>query len=358
MPDDPRLARRLRALREAGLAGQSITQRQLAQALSTAEPASGPLISSWENNTAVPPFSRLEAYATFFATERSVARSPFRLLPTAELTPDELERRGQLLTELTRLRKIAIHGTTSAADAIWQFSPRHDITIICPELPENLWHNLPYADPQSPDFVKLYRFADLDALVEIYGQIRALNPTNKVSISTPSEAGADVFTAHLVVLGGVDFNAVTRQLLRLIDIPVRQMARRLETDAGGFQVDNDGETAELVPLLQKADDRTELVEDVGHFYHGRNPLNEKRTVTICAGMYARGTLGAVRAMTDPRFRDRNAEYVEKNLGLEQFSIVSRVRILTGEVVTPDWTRSDVRLHQWPRESREQSGVHT
>jgi transcriptional regulator with XRE-family HTH domain len=349
MPSDRRLARRLRTLREAGLAGQSITQRQLAQAFN----ASGPLISSWENNTAAPPLSRLEAYATFFATGRSVDRQPYRLLPTSELTPDELERRDKLLTELTRLWRVGMHGTASAAGSIWHFSPTHDITIICPELPKDLWRHLPYADPQSPDYVKLYQFADLDALIEIYGQIKALNPTNKVNISKPSEAGADLFTAHLLILGGVDFNAVTRQLLPLIRIPVRQVAREDVTDAGGFQVDDDDAPTTFSPVLH----RNELLEDVAHFYYGPNPLNEERTVTICVGMYARGTLGAVRAMTDPRFRDRNAEYAKEHLGLGQFSILSRVRILTGEVVTPDWTQPDVRLHQWPRESREQSGVH-
>jgi hypothetical protein len=65
-------------------------------------------------------------------------------------------------------------------------------------------------------------------------------------------------------------------------------------------------------------------------------------------MYGRGTLGAVRALTDERFRGRNAEYVQDRFGgFETFSILSRVPILMGEVVTPDWTVRGNTVHEWP-----------
>ena len=38
--------------------------------------------------------------------------------------------------------------------------------------------------------------------------------------------------------------------------------------------------------------------------------NKRRTVTVCNGMYGRGTYGAVRALTDVRFRDSNDGYVK------------------------------------------------
>jgi hypothetical protein len=66
-------------------------------------------------------------------------------------------------------------------------------------------------------------------------------------------------------------------------------------------------------------------------------------------MYGRGTYGAVRALTDARFRDRNEDYVRQRFGhADAFSILMRVRINpNGAVVTPDWTQGDVRLHEWP-----------
>ena len=359
-PDDPHLAlaRRLRGLRVGGMSGLPITQGQLAEAFSRREPASVPLISSWENSRkpVTPPVNRLDAYATFFATERSVASRPYRLLTPSELTDDERRRHDGLLRELAELRNAAVGSTDTQTDSLWHFSSDQNITIICAELPEDLRLQMPYADPASPDFVKLYQFTDLDALIEIYGHIRAVNPSNRVSISAPSESRGDLFTAHLVVLGGVDFNMITRDLLRLIEIPVRQMARDVPTDMGGFEVGEGQEVATFKPVLQKHGDQNELVEDVGHFYRGPNPLNKERTVTICSGMFGRGTLGAVRALTDRMFSGRNEEYVTEHLGRQRFSIISRVRILNGEVVTPDWTRSSIRLHEWPKESIEHAGA--
>ncbi len=358
--DDPvvALARRLRGLRQAGFTGKSITQRHLADALSQRERTSVPLISSWENlaKPTIPPESRIDAYATFFATSRS---HDGHLIDIGEMTEREKVRYEELLRELTHLRNEAVSYLESPAspvasleNGLWHFPPDHDVTIICAVLPEILRQRMkPYTDPGSPDYVKLYRFADPDALLDLYGHIRAANPLNHVNIRTPSERLGDAYTAHLVVLGGVDWNPVTRDLLRRIELPVRQVGRDENNPSGGFEVGDKGENQLLQPEVRKFDDEEVLLEDVAHFYRGPNPFNKQRTVTICSGMYGRGTLGAVRALTDPRFRDRNEEYVRDTFaGSDRFSIVTRVYIVSGEVVTPDWTLPDIRLHEWPKES--------
>ncbi|MDY7090726.1 MAG: XRE family transcriptional regulator, partial [Actinomycetota bacterium] len=80
-----------------------------------------------------------------------------------------------------------------------------------------------------------------------------------------------------------------------------------------------------------------------------SPYNARRTVTLCNGQYGRGTYGAVRALTDARFRDRNEEFVRNRFsGAQAFSILMRVRINpNGAAVTPDWTQAENRLHEWP-----------
>jgi hypothetical protein len=360
------LARRLRALREKGLADKPITQRQLAVAFSGWERASVPLISSWESTTrpTVPPENRIDAYATFFATERSLEREPYRLIDADELTDRERSRYEDLHRELTQLRNEALGyldsptpGLDSLESGLWHFPLGQDVTIICAVLPEEWRAKMaPYTNPDSPDFVKLYQFADPDALLELYGHIRAANPLNHVNIRTPSERLADAYTAHLVVLGGVDWNPVTRDLLRRIEIPIRQIGRDDKNPTGGFEVGEKDNRQVLKPEIRTFDDEEILLEDVAHFYRGPNPFNKKRTVTICSGMYGRGTLGAVRALTDPRFRDRNEEYIKQNFaGSDRFSIVSRAFIVSGEVVTPDWTLPENRLHEWHKESSEHTG---
>src|SRR5215212_5345237 len=101
------LARRLRALREEQRSGRPLTQTQLAKALSGDRSASSPLISAWENGSRIPPPTRIEAYASFFATRRSVAGGEPRLLRDDELTDEERQVRQRLLDDLRALRSAA-----------------------------------------------------------------------------------------------------------------------------------------------------------------------------------------------------------------------------------------------------------
>jgi hypothetical protein len=92
-----------------------------------------------------------------------------------------------------------------------------------------------------------------------------------------------------------------------------------------------------------------LREDVALFARAVSPFNKERTVTICNGMYGRGTYGVVRALTDARFRDRNSDYLRSRFGdSETYCILTRVPIVDGETLTPDWTTGDYTLFEWPR----------
>src|SRR5215469_12467222 len=111
--DDSRqaLASRIRTLREERWAGKKVNQAQLAAALSGdgRRSVSVPLISSWESRTnpTVPPRSRIEDIATFFASPRSFDGQVGRLLSPDEMTVQEWAEREKLLEELTRLRGAA-----------------------------------------------------------------------------------------------------------------------------------------------------------------------------------------------------------------------------------------------------------
>jgi transcriptional regulator with XRE-family HTH domain len=349
----PALARRLRALREEEWPEAGITQAQLAQALGGSKPLSISLISSWENadRPVAPPVRRLDAYATLFATRRSVRGETVRVLPLDHLTDDERRRHDDLLQELLGLRdgqERAPEPEPAAVPDIWQFRDEEDVTIVCAPLPLELRQHLTYADPESADFTSLYTYADPDALIELFGHIRSVNPENQVSFHTTAELTPDLYTTHLVLLGGVDWNTVTRDVIERVDLPVEQIVRDDEapvSEPGGFRVRVHGEKRLFSPVL---DSKGHLLEDVAHFYRDVSPFNQKRTVTVCNGMYGRGTLGAVRALTDKKFRDRNREYLQERFGeLESFSIISRVQVIAGRGLTPDWTLPDNRLHEWP-----------
>jgi transcriptional regulator with XRE-family HTH domain len=351
------LASRLRNLREQSWPDAPLTQAQLARVLRVSVPS----ISSWESlrDPKTPPLPRLHAYATFFATRRSVDGGRYRLLDVDQLSAPERARRNELAGELLALRAAAVGGRpgvepASAATVLdrigggpWYFPDARPVTIVCAPLPAKLRQRMPHSDPRDPEYNQFFRYADLDALVELYGHLRAVNPDTTIEIRLASALEADDYTTHLVLLGGVDWNVVTRDMLAELPVPVAQVSRD-EPQRGGFEVTDGGQRRLFEPTMVRTDSGYTLVEDVAHFFRGVNPFNRKRTVTICNGMFGRGTYAAVRTLTDPRFRDRNAGYVGQRFpGGDTYSILARVRLVRGEVVTPDWTLEDTRLHEWP-----------
>jgi transcriptional regulator with XRE-family HTH domain len=347
--DDTRaLARRLRYLRTAHF-GRTVPQARLGAALG----CSVPLISAWESprGAAMPTESRLRSYATFFSTPRSIAGDHARLLPPGDLNPAEAAERDRLEQELLALRAATPPAPARSTFDPWRFRPGEPIRIVCARLPAEHLQRMPYVDPRDPDHVSLYRFADLDALLELHGYLRAVNPDSPIEVRLAPDMSAGDYVAHLVLLGGVDWNVATRYMLEQLRrdraacaMPVRQQSF-LERPDAGFVADGD----RFRPVVVAAADsprRGRLVEDVAHFFRAPNPLVPGRTLTICNGMYGRGVLGAVLALTRRGYRERNAGFIRSRFaGSPAYSVLSRVRVVRGDVVVPDWTVD--RLHQWP-----------
>jgi transcriptional regulator with XRE-family HTH domain len=364
---DPRqlLAQRLRALREARWPGQKITQPQLAQALGGGKPLSVPLISSWESQTnpRIPPLSRLEGYAALFATSRSFEGGEPRLLSPEDMSDEERQAMTELWQELTHLRADALRAesTPETEPAVlsdverslragpWCFPGGKDITIVCAQWPPEMLRQIPYTDVSDPDYIELLTVPDLDPLFELYGHLRAANPANQVNLRIAGRLSADDYTSHLVSLGGVDWNTITSNALNRLSLPVRQVADWATPGEQYFEVTENGATDKHRPKVLDVSGNPKgiLTEDVALFARAVSPFNRKRTVTICNGMYGRGTYGVVRALTDARFRDRNADYLRSRFGSsDTFCILSRVPIVDGATLTPDWTTGDYTLFEW------------
>ena len=365
------LARRLRGLREESWPGRKVNQDQLAKALSGdgRRSVSVPLISSWESRSdpKVPPANRVEDIATFFASPRSFDGHVGHLLSPDEMTVQERAEREKLLEELTRLRGAALDaaGMSQRRDTTpgvsqeinhppntgpYHFKPGDDITIVSAQLPPEMLEHMPYADPSNPDFIALYQYSELDALLELFGHLRAANPASRVEFRAAHELRPDDYTPNLVSLGGVDWNLATISILDRLQLPVTQVAHWREPGGAYFEVaETGGRKIAHRPVLEEANGRKVLREDVALFARAVSPFNRRRFVTICNGMYGRGTYGAVRALTDERFRDRNAEYLQETFGdSEAFCLLTRVTVEHGATLTPDWTLPDTVLFEWSR----------
>jgi hypothetical protein len=319
----------------------------------TGEPISPPLISSWEQGNAVPVERWLRAYATFFATDRSVEGDTPRLLRLSDLTPDERATRDELFDELRSMRGRAVQAEADVREVSappggpWHFPDGRPITIVSSEVPAE---QRPEATPAHPTLAygEMYSYASIDALFELFGHIRAANPLADVAIRKERELVPDDYATHLVVVGGVDWNELTARLVGIVGVPVKQVSPGDDPAEAYFEVEDDGQSERFAAEISGQT----LLSDVGHFLRVPSPFNRKRTLTVCNGNYSLGTLGVVRALTDKWFRDRNAAYLaERFAGSDTCSIVTRMFILNEEeVVTPDWTNPDTRLYEWPARS--------
>jgi hypothetical protein len=164
------LAQRLRQLRESW---PRLTQKKLAVAFSTEEKLASATVSSWESLTSPkpPPRHRILAYARFFCTPRSIEGEP-TLFALDELTADEKMAYEKLETELLRLRS-AVNGEAGMEEPTfhrsWHFPDAGRVTFICAQLPDD--QTGPFGDPSNPNFTALQTYADIDALVELFGHI-------------------------------------------------------------------------------------------------------------------------------------------------------------------------------------------
>jgi hypothetical protein len=184
-------------------------------------------------------------------------------------------------------------------------------------------------------------------MVELFGHLRATNPTSQINFRTVNKLAPDDYTTHLVTLGGIDWNTTTSLAIRKLGLPVRQVADWRTQGGQYFEVEESGTAIKHRPVLEESDGHETLSEDVALFARAVNPFNRKRTITICNGMYGRGTYGAIRALTDKRFRDRNAEYVRSRFGgSDSYCILTRVRVVDGKTLTPDWTLDEFKLFEW------------
>jgi transcriptional regulator with XRE-family HTH domain len=355
------LAERLRDLRAARWPGLRVKQSELASALGV----SVPTVSSWESltNPVLPPVRHLESIASFYASRRSMTEGAPHVPLPADLTGAEQQDREGLWGEFRKMRSAALRATPPKGAAagsplesdLWSFPDGKPIVIVCAELPGDMLKDVRYADPHDPDFIRLYRLADLDSLFELHGHLRAVNPHNQVDVRRATNLANDDLSSHLVILGGVDWNPLARSVLSRLSLPVRQVADWAANKPPYFEVTVDGETKRFSPRLEHlsepgpAGGREVLTEDVALFVRAANPANLATTVTICNGMYGNGTYGAVRALTDARFRDQNSTYARERFeDSAEFCILTRVRIIENLGMTPDWTVAENVLFGWSR----------
>lgn len=346
-PSALQLAQRLGQLRQRWPDAR-LTQGELAAAFSAEERVASATVSSWESlkTPKIPPTRRLQAYARFFATRRSVEGKP-KLLSLDEFTAAETKEYEKLESELIKLRNAATGESPEEEptfNRLWLFQDASQVTIVCAELPPK--ERGPYGDPANVNYTTLQKYADIDALMELHGHIRAENPAVEVRFRTPAEAEPDELTGHLVLLGGVVWNEITGRLATMAELPVRQVADNVLDSGEIFIAEVEGKQQQFWAQYMDEDKKV-LMEDVGLLARMPNPLNASRTLTICNGIHSRGVYGAVRALTDAQLREGNERYISTNFkDADAFAVLMSVTIIKNKPMTPDFNSPGVVRYQW------------
>ena len=225
----------------------------------------------------------------------------------------------------------------------WHFTDSGPVTLICPHLPREM--TSPLADPANPNYTEFLSFADLDALVELYGHIRAANPAMDVSIKPSSSFDEGDLSGHLVLIGGIAWNEITEQISKMSQLPIRQVVDAEIQTLELFVVERGGEQQRFLSKW----DADELIEDIGLIARTPNPFNTSRSLTICNGIHSRGVVGAVRALTDAKLRESNERYLAETFSTESsFAILMRVPVIARRTTTPEFRSANCILYQWSR----------
>ena len=359
-----RLAERLRDLREREYRQLTqkqspLTQKQLGKVLGGPEALSVATVSLWEKpgSNRLPPPQRLATYARLFCSSRSFEAGPPRLLRDDELTEQEQEREADLYAELLALRERAQStGPTAPAaheqqaaperrSSIWSVPDGQAVSIVCSDAPEA--DRPSYADPGHLNYSRYARYADLDAMVEVYGQVKADNPAaSMIRLLSPHELLRDFALNHLVVVGGAAVYDVAPYFAQ--DIPLPQAEPIPGTDTHVFKCRVGDEVREFTSTR---DEEGVLVEDIGLIVRGEHPHAPGHTVTMLSGITSRGVHGTALGFINRHVRDENEEYLRDTFGTANaFCIVMRVPVIQNAALPPNLSREDVRLYEWSSET--------
>jgi len=356
-------AERLRALRRK----QRLTQAQLARALGDISVSA---ISAWESPSDLkwPTTDRLRLYALFFARDHPIGADP-QLSREQDLNASEREKFEALHRELVALREAA-PAAVAAPDrkSFWTFDGG-PITIVCPEVPAD--RRSPLAKERNPNYTKTYRYADLDALIEVYAEIRACNPGTPVRHALASEVLPHEMKGHLVIIGGIGWHQAAPWLQQELNgLPIQQVVVRDLENGEIFRTTEpfnrefrprweDGKFPEKDPVdpaqlkAEQTEDawrgntRRELVADVAMIARILNPIGKGRTITICNGVYSHGVVGAALSLIDSSVRKDNEAYINARFPGGSFIVLTRIMLGNREAVPAEFGDPKYRLYEWP-----------
>jgi hypothetical protein len=226
--------------------------------------------------------------------------------------------------------------------SIWQFPAGEAVSIVNAVSPDSP----PYADQSHVNYSQYARFADLDSLVEVFGQVKADNPKTMIRILSPDELTQDFALNQLVIVGGAAWREArvsTPWLAQNVQLPIAHP----EGENDSFKCTVGDEEREFSSV--RVGDA--LIQDVGLIARLPHPIIVGSTVTLLSGITSRGVHGAALSFTDSHVREDNERYLEERFGVTTaFCIVMNVPIASNMALPPNLWLESIRLWEWSAET--------
>lgn len=170
---------------------------------------------------------------------------------------------------------------------IWGIKDGDFVVVVCSELDEE---DSQHVEPR--EFIYTRKYGDIDAYFEVVITLLRLFPRIKLQVMSSGEAESTRvdMTQHVILIGGPDYNAITRNILQ--KGVTRYVYRSPEENASPTY------PGEIVLYCGQTDHEScESIDekDYGYFERIRNPNNPATNVILIGGCHTLGVTGAAKA---------------------------------------------------------------
>lgn len=189
------------------------------------------------------------------------------------------------------IRKIPHLWKTRYLRRVWGIKDGEKVTIVCSELddPEKR-QNL-----EEREYIYSLKYGDLDAYIEVLVTLLSLYPSLKlrvISVGEINHTKQDLST-HIVVVGGPDYNELTKKILKTDKTRFNYKSPYLEISSETYP----DEIVIFDKITNKEYCSLTDDEDFGYFEQLPNPYNPENKVILLGGCHTIGVTGAVKAFS-------------------------------------------------------------
>ena len=174
---------------------------------------------------------------------------------------------------------------------VWGFRDGDPVVVVCSELDDP--NSLQFVEPR--EFIYCRKYGDLDAYVEVLLTLARLFPKTRARVVSAGELDTTRVDlgAHLVVIGGPDYNPMAERVLGWD-------STQFEYRSVDMQKKSEQYPDEIV-LHDKIGDKeychTDDEHDYGYFERFPNPNKPRHQVVVIGGCHTIGVTGSAKAFS-------------------------------------------------------------